>query len=210
MRRVHLLALPALVLALVTPVAAVDGPIEITPFVGYRWGGDLLAADNNLFALDVTLDEGGSHGIIVGVPLTRTLQFELQYTEQRSAFVEDDPFVGVGSELADVDVIYWHAGVLYEFRAGGVRPFVAGGLGLGRLEHEVLGVDDDDYFSGSLGGGVKVDLSKHVGLRLEGRGYWMNTADDRFDDDCDFFCEPDDRFRDLGQFEARVGLVIAF
>lgn len=210
MPRVLLLALPALVLALVMPVAAADGPIEITPFVGYRWGGDLLAADNSLFAFDVTLDEGGSQGIIVGVPLTRALQFELQYAEQRSAFVEDDPSVGVGGELADVDVVYWHAGVLYEFRVGGVRPFVAGGLGLGRLEPDISGVDDDDYFSASIGGGVKVDLSNHVGLRLEGRGFWMNTADDRFDDDCDFFCEPDDRFRDLGQFEARVGLVIAF
>jgi hypothetical protein len=76
-----------------------------------------------------------------------------------------------------------------------------------RLDPDFPEVTAEDYFAGSLGGGVKVFFSQNVGLRLEARGYWTNLQTDYRDRD------RHDRYNsdgDLVQGEGSVGLILSF
>jgi len=52
-----------------------------------------------------------------------------------------------------------------------VRPFLSGGLGATHFVPHGNGLNQKTYFSLSLGGGVGIPISGHVGLRFEGRGF---------------------------------------
>ena len=57
------------------------------------------------------------------------------------------------------------------FPGDAVRPYIAGGLGATHFVAHGSGLNRKTYFSLSLGGGVEVPITGHVGLRFEGRGF---------------------------------------
>ncbi len=63
------------------------------------------------------------------------------------------------------------------FTGDTVRPYIAGGLGATHFVPHGSGLDRKTYFSISLGGGVKIPISGHVGLRFEGRGFMTILPD---------------------------------
>ena len=63
------------------------------------------------------------------------------------------------------------------FPAEKVRPFLSGGLGATHFVPHGSGKNQKTYFSLSLGGGVKIPISGHVGLRFEGRGFMTILPD---------------------------------
>ena len=67
-------ALPILFILLAFSAA---GAVEVTPFVGYRWGGELDAGDNTLFDMDVDIDESDSLGLSVEIPVVSGLAIEI-------------------------------------------------------------------------------------------------------------------------------------
>ena len=71
-------------------------------------------------------------------------------------------------------------------------PFVAVGLGLTRLLPEPDGLSDETRFSASFGAGVKLWLGRHVGIRLEGRGFFT-VLDSNSRTFCDSEADPHDR-----------------
>ncbi len=201
--------------AMAPPAAAQGYPgysrerFEITPTVGYRTGGELSASDNELFDVDVEIDESDVYGLKVDIPIgVPGLQLELLAMQQESAFVSDRGLFGENIELVDVDISYYHAGLLWQWGAGQVNPFVTVSAGLARIDPDLPRVDAEDRFSGSLAGGVKIFFARNVGLRLEGRGWWT-VVDDEFEDDS--HCCRDYRYDDdLYQIEATAGLILAF
>jgi opacity protein-like surface antigen len=205
-----LAALSLIVIAAVPIVASAGAPaIEITPTVGYRWGGELLAEDNALFGTDVKLDESEAFGLIIDVPITRNLFVELMADRQETDLGESELF-GIDN-VADIEVTYYHVGVLYQWNLEHASPFVVGGIGLAKLDPDVPGSSSDERFSASVGGGIKLQVSEHVGFRFEGRGYWTNTDTDDWDDwwdECDDDCWDGDD--DLLQGEVKVGLILTF
>jgi opacity protein-like surface antigen len=78
-----------------------------------------------------------------------------------------------GSRVLDLNIEYYHIGGTYGQAEGKVQPFVAGTFGATRMVPQQYGLDSETKFSLSLGGGVKLYLTEHVGLRLEGR--WFGT-----------------------------------
>ena len=200
------LALPTLlsILALAPPILGAAN-IEITPFAAYRFGGEIEADDNALFSMDVDVDESDAFGVLLGIPVNPGLQIELLYSEQQTELVANDNLFAPQVGLTDVDVTYFHVGVTWQWHFDRVQPFVAGGLGIGRVDPGVPGTDDD-RFSMNFGGGVKIMTSPHVGVRFEGRTYWTNTSDDDYWDDWDDY----NGWNDLVQGEVKVGLVLAF
>jgi hypothetical protein len=144
-----------------TATASAQG-FEITPFGGYRFGGDffeLLAQQR--------LDSDGAAvvGVAVDVPTRRGAQFEALFTHQNvrmsvPAFPSGVPIRG------QMTVDHWQAGGLQELDTGQVRPFLTGTLGLTR--YATTG-DNEVRFALGAGGGVKLFPTSTVGLRLGGQ-----------------------------------------
>jgi hypothetical protein len=188
--------------------SAQPGQFEITPFAGYRLGGEFNAADNDLFDrdLDAEIEESAIYGVIVGIPLGLNWKLELLANRQESTFIIDEGLFAPTEELGDVTLTHYHAGFTYEWGLGQVNPFFTGTLGLARIQPDFPELNAENRFSGSLGGGAKIFFSPNVGIRLEGRGYWTDLGTDwrdrydRYDSDSD----------GLFQAEASGGLIFSF
>jgi hypothetical protein len=194
------------------PVAAAAqaGRVEITPFAGYRLEGDFDDPDGDFVELgeNARVDEGSVYGVVVDIPLSSNWTLELLGNRQETAFIADDGLLSPDRELGDLTLTMVHAGIAFEWGAGHVRPFLSLTGGVTRLEPKFSRLDAENRLSGSFGGGVKIFLSEHLGLRLDGRGYWTDLDDHQFDD-------RDHRRRydtepGLYQAEASAGLVFAF
>lgn len=197
-------------LFLAVPVAAFaqPGPFEITPFVGYRFAGEIENAGDIGFPdfdQDVEVDESAVFGILFDIPLTPNWRLELLANRQDTSFSVDEGLFSPAQDLGDVSIDFFQAGFLYQWGLGQVNPFIVGTLGLARVSPDFPELDAENYFAGTIGGGVKVFFSENVGLRFEGRGYWTNLDTD-FDDRYDRY----DSEGDLVQGEASAGLIIAF
>lgn len=186
-----------LLLVAVPTVAAAQTKFELTPFWGYRFGASFEDSDFNRF----DLDDDRSWGLILGYDLGRHFQLELLYSRQETVLSEEHRHHNL--PLFDLDVDYYHAGVSYVFGAGQARPFVALSMGVTEFDPQDPFYSNDTRFSVGVGGGVKLMFGKHLGLRLEARGFATDTADDR----CDCY---DDDEGDLWQVEGLAGVVLAF
>lgn len=156
---------PALTVAaslLGAPAVASAQTFEVTPFGGYRFGGDFFEI---VTRQRVDLDGAPSLGVTVDVPLSNGLQFEALFTHQHAnVLVPASPVRPAARWQISVD--HWQAGGLQEFGGARVRPFVTGTFGLTRY---AAPGDAEIRFVAGAGGGVKVFPSRHVGVRLDGR-----------------------------------------
>jgi hypothetical protein len=204
------LSLSSLSLLLPAAAPAQVARFEITPTVGYRFNGDLDVSRNTdtIFDSNAEIKESSVYGVTVDIPFNQNWQLELLANRQDSSFILDPGLFTPTQELGDVRLSYYHVGLLYQWGLGQVNPFFTFSGGLARIEPEFQQLDAENRFSASLAGGVKIFLSRNIGLRLEGRGYWTNL-DTTLDDN-------DDGFRDrnqtdaLYQGEASAGLIISF
>ncbi|MGB7972172.1 MAG: porin family protein, partial [Candidatus Deferrimicrobiaceae bacterium] len=161
------LAVPLVALLVFLPAPAqADWGMEITPFAGFRIGGSFT---DNTTGLDLDVDDGGSFGLILGLPATHESDYELFYSFQKTTLQGEGLFAG--EPLFDLTIHYLHIGGTYLFSGEKVRPFISGGIGLTYFSPDAPGLDSEIDFSLSLGGGVKIPISKKVGLRIEGRGF---------------------------------------
>jgi hypothetical protein len=136
--------------------------VEVAPLAGYGFGGDLfeLATNDHL-----DLDGAPIFGGAVSVALTDGLWFEALVTHQQA---DVDRSGGPFGPPVRTRVVVDHflAGGRQDLGTGRAQPFLTGFLGLTRY-----GADGDDEVRFTLGGGggVKVALARHLGLRLDGR-----------------------------------------
>jgi hypothetical protein len=138
--------------------------VEITPFGGYRFGGDFFEL---LTRRPLDTDGAPSFGVIVDVPTYDGFQVEGFFTHQTAhVFVPEVPF---GTPVRwQLTVDHWQVGGLQEFKQRRVRPFLTGSLGLTR--YAARG-DNEIRFGLSAGGGVKLFANEHIGVRLNGQTY---------------------------------------
>jgi opacity protein-like surface antigen len=205
----------ALALALVPPAALAQTSLyrfELTPTVSHRWGGEISGGDSALFATDLDVDSGIAFGVTFDIPLSPRLQLELLANRQATDLRFDRGLFGDSSSVADIDITYYHVGLLWQWGHERVTPFFVASLGGTNLDLDLPGAASEDRFSLSLGGGVKVLFSDHVGLRFEGRGFFtdLGSSDGRRCDDG--FRRYDDRCYgdELNQGQASVGLILAW
>ena len=164
--------LAALILTLLFATPAVAQKVEITPFIGYQFGGELRVRDG-----DLRLQDDINYGLVLDVALSRNGQLELSYTRQDTR-IDFNQFNGGRRPIYDVSVNYWQIGGIWEFNPGETaRPFLSltGGFthyGVGeQLDPQAPDIRSDTFFSMVLGGGVKVFPSQRMGIRLAGHVY---------------------------------------
>ena len=166
-RMTHRRLVPWLLLMLLVsvPRGASAQSVELSPFAGYRFGGDLYEEIAGK-ALDV--DGAPSVGAIVDVSIAPGTAVSFVYSHQETR-VDLADLHDPAPRPVRLSIDHWLAGGTQEMGATRrVRPFLTGDLGLTRFGSA------DDYevrFTVAGGGGVKLMPSRHVGLRLDGRVY---------------------------------------
>lgn len=165
MTRYGLLAL-TLVLTLGSTPAWAQHKAEITPFIGYQFGGSIQT-----FNGDLKIEADMNYGATLDITLRRGSQIELGYNRQDTnlKFV---PFLG-SIEKVPMSVEYFQIGGLGYVERGAAQPFAKFTLGVTHYNPDARNIggrtiDDEWRFSVALGAGVKTFPSQRVGLRLEG------------------------------------------
>jgi len=193
------------------PSVRAEGPgFEITPFGGYRIGGQFeTPATETVASENVDLDDGGSWGVDLGLYRDSTSFYEFLYSTASTGLDSDDPslagldvkteYYQVGGTLLFADYERWVP--WFSFTAGATR-FSAGGY------------DSDTKFSISAGGGVRFPFNDYVAATAGIRGYLTFV-----DSDTDFLCVSSGSqagclLRSSGstwfQFEGLIGLTVGF
>ncbi len=65
-------------------------------------------------------------------------------------------------------------GLMRRWQGRRVQPHVVLGVGGARLDSPSLWLDEEDRFSASFGGGLKVPLNDWLSFRVEARGTWID------------------------------------
>lgn len=193
------------------PSLAQDKPFkfELTPYAAYRIGGQI---DEPNGTGQIELNESSAQGIMLNVRVNPNGQWELLYAHQDTEVVTQGFFVN--NPLIDLDVEYYHFGGTYLFDGDNTRPFVVVTLGLSRFDPQLAGLDSESYFSMSIGGGLQLNASKRIGVRIEGRVFTTFV-----DSDSRIFCSSAGGAgtcliqvdgTTVTQWEARAGLVFRF
>lgn len=147
------------------PDDEVAAPLQysITPFAGYRFGGRLTLGDTNS---RLNVQNHLSYGVALDLAADAETQYELFYSRQSTS-------LGAPSPAPSNTVIeYLHLGGTVNIgESPRFQPYFVGTLGATRFSPDSPLGNDRIYFSGSLGGGLRVPLNRHLALRLEARGF---------------------------------------
>jgi len=140
---------------------------EVTIYAGYRGGGDF--EDVNTGA-SITLDEGGSVGVIVNVPYSRDTEMQFLYSTQSTKMQA----TGSSADNVDIDINYIQIGGTYLLLRDNFTPYFVATLGVVHFIPD--GLSSENRFSFTLGGGAKIPFAKRFALNLEGRAYMTSLS----------------------------------
>ena len=157
------LMLTALVSLYLLPASALG--FGITPFTGYRFGGEFEDINTGT---TLKLSEEQTYGIIFDRQLASGDIMEFYYSRQPSSLLASGS-VTPGA-LIDIDVEYFHLGGKYPIKSN-AGAFYVGSVGLTRFSPGVDGLGAETNFSIGLGVGMETAADKRVGFRLEGRAF---------------------------------------
>ena len=149
-----------------TPVVGAQ-KVEITPQIGYRFGGGLTDGYTGQY-LDFNGSESYGLAFNYTLGLMGDTQLEFSWNRQETDMKRSLPNEGT----FDLTIDYWQAGGLKQWQEDeSVRPFVVGTVGLTHISPDESDLSSDTRFSFGLGGGVKLLPGRHVGIRLQGKFY---------------------------------------
>jgi opacity protein-like surface antigen len=153
------------------PARADESPtFEVTPFAGYRIGGQFDVTDPVTSATDsVDLKSGGSFGVDFGFYRDGTSFYELLYSRQATSLDSNDAAL----KGVDVTVEYYQVGGTLTFpeQSPHFVPYLSLTVGATRIGVDATGADTQTKFSGSLGGGVRIPFTDNLAANLGVRGY---------------------------------------
>jgi hypothetical protein len=177
---------------------------EITPFYGYMAGGEFEDPATNT---DRDVDEDNNIGIIFNAAVDQWRHYELIYTKQGTQ-------VGGGMPM-DLDIEYLQiGGTVSSPDAERVIPYFGITVGAARFSPDQSGLDDETKLAFSIGGGFKVPITEHIGVRFDARAFVA-----LLDTDGNIFCVSDNgagacairtKSDTFLQYSAGLGLIVAF
>jgi hypothetical protein len=153
---------------------------EITPLIGYRFGGDFNTSKDEVHNR-IELSEETSYGLLTAWSFDRQRQGEFLISHYDSNFSQSDDFSASNTE---VGISYVHIGGNVPISPGFIPLYVTGGLGLTHLAPQDKDLNDETRFSMNVGLATKLELTDHISLRVDGRVYGTF-----FDSDSSIFCD---------------------
>jgi len=184
--------------------------LQITPFAGYRFGGEFEEKDSGD---TFDLDDNSSYGLIVNFPYSDYTEWEIYYSQQ-STSVDAAGFANTDQRF-DLDVDYLQIGGTYLFQETRVAvPYFVATVGITKLDPDLEGTSSDNFFSFGVGGGWKFFPGSRIGLRLDGR--FLGTF---IDSNSKVFCQSGEsggrcaiglKGDLMYQFEMQAGAIVRF
>jgi hypothetical protein len=139
--------------------------ILVTALGGYQWGGTLQG-----YYGEAKLNDAGSWGIALDIPVNPDVYVELIYTRQVTDMIYREYGTGnPAEEKFDLAVEYYQIGGLYTMAKDGPKPFGTMTLGTTRFAPQSSSYGSEWMFSVALGIGVLVPVSERIGLRTHAR-----------------------------------------
>ncbi len=157
------LVLTALVLLCLQPASAQG--FSITPFTGYRFGGEF---EDTFTGTELKLSEEQTYGIVLDRQMADGERLEFYYSRQPSSLLASGPITQ--GALFDIDVEYYHLGGKYRMKSN-PGAFYLGSVGLTHFSPGIDGLGAETKFSLGLGVGIETASDKRLGFRLEGRAF---------------------------------------
>jgi opacity protein-like surface antigen len=177
---------------------------EITPFYGYMAGGEFEDPSSNT---DRDLDENNNFGVIFNAAVDEWRHYELLYSSQSTE-------IG-GTAPIDLDVQYLQiGGTVSNPDAERVIPYFGITVGAARFSPDQGGFDDETKLAFTVGGGFKVPITEHIGVRFDARAFIS-----LLDTDGNIFCVSDNGVGTCAirtksdtflQYHAALGLIVGF
>ena len=198
MRKIALLLLFSIVA--LAPTVTEAREFEITPFIGYQFGGDVSTFYQGQNQ-DVSVNSSENFGLVLSLGLSEMTQLELLYNTQDTS-ADANRF----DDSLGLNIDYWQLSLLWAFDPDAqINPYVVFGFGGTWIRPD--GFSSLSRFSGNIGGGVKIFFSDNIGVRLEGRFYgtYINSTTSYCDP---FWCYGYNN--SLYQFDISAGLIIRF
>lgn len=190
MKKLILTAIAYAITTIAVPSALWAEALELTPYFGYRWssqinGGELEVDGHTLTHHD--FNSSVNFGLWADIRLLPRLMLEIMAEALPTTFEAWDDARPKNEASFDINLYYFHAGLLYEIIEYGVeaadvkvRPYVLGSLGTTILDPSGSERDNAAKFSASFAVGFKNMFTERIGLRLQGRYMWtyLNSAND--------------------------------
>lgn len=134
-------------------------------FIGYRGGG---SGTDTSTGNGYELAAAKSFGAFVDYLLAPDTAVEVLWSQQNTHVEQNSP---VSAQLFDVRVGYYQAGGMFLFTPSGIQPYIVGSVGATYISPQQSGYDSETKFSFGVGGGVKLPVGRHFGVRVEARAY---------------------------------------
>ena len=167
--------------------SGLENKFELTPFVGYTWGGTIYAGQTNLFNQDVDAASSGNIGVNFAIPLRQGFKLELEAAHQNTNLETGGALFQPNNKVASIDINYYQAGLQIPFDVGrNVSPFMIVTAGVGNFSPNIQGVSSATRFAMSVGGGVKVPINPNVGVRFDIRAYVSQLGNDTACNVCNY------------------------
>jgi hypothetical protein len=155
---------------------------EITPFAGYRIGGDFSNVEEG-GTPRADVEDGASWGLDIGLYRDPESYYQILYSRREANLRGEEPAL----QGTDVSIEYLHFGGTLLFpQPRGYTSYFSFTVGLTRLDTDASGYGADHKFSASMGGGFRFPLAETIHATLGVRGYM--TFVDR---DSDLVCVSD-------------------
>lgn len=149
---------------------------EVAPLIGYTFGGSFEVEDSNFEEEDSDIDldirESPSVALAVDVEYEPDTQIEFYYSRQSTKLKADEDLFS-DDTLFDLDVHYIQIGGTYmwEQEKNSVQPYIVGTLGVAHFDPRDSDYDSVTRPTLSLGIGARYFITRHIGIRAEGRGF---------------------------------------
>lgn len=153
---------------------------EITPLIGYRFGGDFDSSQDKVHNR-IELNDETSYGLLTAWSFDRKRQGEFLISHYNTNFSESNDFSASSTALG---ITYAHIGGNVPISEGPVPFYLIGGLGLTHLAPNDKQLSNETHFSMNVGLATKVELSERFSLRLDSRIYGTF-----FNSDSAIFCD---------------------
>jgi hypothetical protein len=206
-RKIVLVA--ALIALTAVPGAFADDRFEITPFIGYRFGGDFdNINDPNSTIRAVDVDDSEAYGLIFDINMGENAQIELSWASQNTNLTAKQ-YNGPNVDIGDTRLDYWHIGgnLLFGDSLDDGRGFLTFSLGATYINPADYSSETD--FSFGFGGGGKFYFNDTIGVRIQGRllSTYINSSTSWW---CSYGCWTVSTGNYLLQAEIDAGLIFRF
>ena len=187
--------------------------VELTGFIGRQMNGGLDLSTAFFQRMDV--QNGRTYGLAAGYLRGDHYGVEFMWAYNKADTVARPSGGGSGVKIFTLDTNQYIGNFLAHFtrREKSVRPFLLMGLGATNLHPARAGLNGITRLVGDLGGGVKYNFSRRLGLRLQAKWSPAYVATTK----AGYWCDPvlggcwtvgDNHY--LNEFDATVGVTLRF